>query len=209
MSPHLIWAAARPWFIHHGEFVFQSKKGQVLTLNGITFARPKRYALLPSDTGNVIFMYNKNLREGLFIAALSAPFNQEVITNLIKTSVGKSFPKEPQTWVWKQAGDYQKISNFETGGGKSLGFNKKHLVVAQYRHLVFEKKGILVGYVYEGSKGKQAEEEFNMDYGSGTVVMVDPITVCDDSVEIIYSITGEKIDENNPPCGLLALPLEN
>ncbi len=63
-----------------------------------------------------------------------------------------------------------------------------------YRHLVVEKKNILVGYMAEFDRGKEAEEMFKVSSGG------ESMPGCDASVKVIFSITGEKISERNSPC---------
>jgi hypothetical protein len=170
-------------------------------LNGVTCTPPKDFALLPrGENENALFMYDKHDRLGLFIAVPPAPFKEdELVSTLIDTGISKFFPKEPHTYVWKPSSDYQKISKFEVGGGKTQGFNKRQRVLVLYRHLVVDRKDVWVGYVAEFDRGKEAAQMFNVSLGG------ESMPGCNATVEMIFSITGEKISEGHFPCELIAI----
>jgi hypothetical protein len=178
----------------------QSKNAQQATLNGVVVTLPQRYVKVTGEAReNFLFLYDKKYKNGMVVTAPTVPFvEQDVIDSLMKVSLRTFFPGETQPYVWKSPNQLQKVSKFEVGDFLGKGFNKSSLLVFECRHVVFDKRDVFVGTIYEARKGKRAEEMFN---GEGTVMSM---TTCGASVEIIYSFTGEKIDPDKPPCELVA-----
>jgi hypothetical protein len=178
-----------------------NSKGKWLTVNGMRFSRPAGYAVLPGSTDpDTVFLFDKKYKEGLFLHIAASPLDErKVLENLIKTGLTKFYPKESQDYVWKPQNGLKKLSKFEVLSGKAQAYNKSHLIIVEYRHIVFGEKHILLGNIFELEHGKEAEAAFNRQ------AEAESMGACNASVEIIYSLTGEKIDEDNPPCTIVTL----
>ena len=178
----------------------QGSNAQQVTLNGVVFALPQRYVKVTGEAReNFVFLYDKKYKDGMVVTVPTVPFvEQDVRDSLMKVSLRTFFPKETQPYVWKSANQLQKVSKFEVGDFLGKGFNQSNLLVFECRHIVFDKKDVFVGTIFEARKGKRAKEMFN---GEGTAMSM---TTCGASAEIIYSFTGEKIDPEKPPCELIA-----
>ena len=178
----------------------QPKASRQLTINGAVFTVPKGYARLPpGSTGNVVFFYNKQSKEGLVVAVPVSPFVEaEVLQGLIKESQQRYFPKETAAYQWKSVNLLQKVSKFEVNDSLEKGFNRNHLWVFEYRHVVFNQRDVVVGSIFEARKGKAAAEMFESEGAAMSM------TSCSAAAEVIYSFTGEKIDPEKPPCELIA-----
>jgi hypothetical protein len=177
------------------------RKQQTQTLNGVTFLLPKGFVqVFTSADKNGAFFFNKKEKEGLFIAAPNDSFDEaQLLQNLIKDSLTTYFPKEPQTYQWREGSKPIKVSKFEVESGKTEGFNKSNLISIEYRHLVYAKKHIFIGNVFEIASGKEAEERFN---GDGETMSMG---TCNTAVDVASSITGEKFTFDNTPCALVAI----
>ena len=171
-----------------------------ITLNGLVFTIPQRYVRLPGEApANSVFLYDKQNRDGMVVAVPAAPFVEaEVLNNLMKDSQRAFFPKETQPYQWKSTDLLRKVSKFEVKDALEKGFNRNHLLLFEYRHVVFNQRDVFVGTIFEARKGKPAEEMFNDEAAAASM------TTCRASAELIYSLTGEKIDPDRPPCELLA-----
>jgi hypothetical protein len=121
---------------------------------------------------------------------------QAFMTNVIKTTLAKIFPKESQKYAWKPVNFSGSVSTFEIGGGMAQGFNGAQGVLIKYRQLKFNGKDIIVGYVAEFGRASEGKEAFGRGLGG------DSMPGCYAAVDLIYSITGEKMPENNP-CDLI------
>jgi hypothetical protein len=178
----------------------QGSNAQQVTLNGVVFALPQRYVKVTGEgRENFVFLYDKKYKDGMVVTVPTVPFvEQDVRDSLMKVSLRTFFPKETQPYMWKSANQLQKVSKFEVGDFLGKGFNQSNLLVFECRHIVFDKKDVFVGTIFEARKGKRAKEMFN---GEGTAMSM---TTCGASAEIIYSFTGEKIDPEKPPCELIA-----
>jgi len=103
-----------------------------------------------------------------------------------------------QPYQWKVADTLRKVSRFEVGGGLAKGFNNNHLLVFEYRHVVYNQRDVFVGTIFEARKGKPAEAMFKGEEAAMSM------TTCGAAAELIFSFTGEKIDPERPPCELIA-----
>ena len=178
---------------------FQSKTNQQVTINGLVFNVPQRYTRLTGEARNSVFLYDQKYKEGMVVAVPAAPFvEQDVVNKLMKDSQTTFFPKETMPYQWKSSDSLQKVSKFEVRAGLAKGFNKRHLLVFEYRHIVLNQRNVFVGTIFQARRGKPAEEMFN---GEGTAMSM---TTCAASADLIYSFTGEKIDPDRPPCELIA-----
>lgn len=182
----------------------QSKRrsNSTLELNGVRFTIPSGLVQIGSITSSeVIFLFRKEGKEGTFISVPSASFDEDELANrLLKGALEVYFPKELKEYRWRPVSELPKVSRFETRNGQTQGFNKNTLIAFQYRRIVFQGNNLLIGDIYEIARGKDAEERIKT--GSKTISM----RACDTDARIIYSITGEKYDEGNPPCQLIAIP---
>lgn len=178
----------------------QGSNAQQVTLNGVVFTLPQRYVKVTGEAReNFLFLYDKKYKEGMVVTVPTVPFvEQDVRDSLMKVSLRTFFPKETRPYVWKSPNELQKVSKFEVGDFLGKGFNQSNLLVFECRHIVFDKKDVFVGTIFEARKGKRAKEMFNSE---GTAMSM---TTCGASAEIIYSLTGEKIDPDKPPCALIA-----
>ena len=179
---------------------FQNKTNQQVTINGLVFNVPQRYMRLTGGAReNPVFLYDQKYKDGMVVAVPAAPFVEpDVVENLMKDSQKTFFPKETMPYQWKTSDSLQKVSKFEVKDGLAKGFNKRHLLVFEYRHIVFNQRDVFVGTIFQARSGKPAEEMFN---GEGAAMSM---TTCAASAELIYSFTGEKIDPDRPPCELIA-----
>jgi hypothetical protein len=173
---------------------------QQVNINGVVFSLPQRYATLSASARpNSVFLYDRTHRDGMVVSVPSAPFvEQEVLNNLMKDSQQVFFPKETLPYQWKSSDSLQKVSKFEVKDTLAKGFNKRHLLVFEYRHIIFNQRDVFVGTIFEARKGKPAQEMFE---GEGTAMSM---TTCGASAELIYSFTAEKIDPERRPCELVA-----
>ena len=175
-------------------------KNQQVTINGVVVTLPQRYVRLSAAARqNSVFLYDGTHRDGMVVAVPSAPFvEQDVLDNLMKDSQKIFFPKETLPYQWKSSDSLQKVSKFEVKDALAKGFNKRHLLIFEYRHIIFNQRDVFVGTIFEARKGKPAQEMFD---GEGAAMSM---TTCGASAELIYSFTGEKIDPDRRPCELIA-----
>jgi len=178
----------------------------VLVLRGVSIAIPKGFTRLPNDsadqsTADVAFLIDKKSKEGIFVAVPSQPFEELPYLNLLSQAALKVyFPNEPSSYLWQNLRSIDKVSKFELTNFATQGFNKSNLVGLGFRRVVIKDKTVIVGSIFEVAKGKEAQNR--VDSGSFTTSM----SVCDKEARIIFSITGERYDESNPPCQLIAIP---
>ncbi|MFL6208096.1 MAG: hypothetical protein ACJ74W_04560 [Pyrinomonadaceae bacterium] len=168
------------------------------TLHGINFVCPQGFKPLAGDTStDPVFLFSKRENLGLFITAPTAKIDDQAVNNMLQAVALKFFPKEPQTFKWALKERQGKFSKYDVGGIEIQGFNGRMRLSVQLHHIVFEQKDFFVGYVYELDRGKDAEEMFTQSLGSGNP------SGCEAAIRIIYSVTGEKVLESNPPCELV------
>ena len=178
----------------------QYKRGRQLAINGLVFTIPQKYVRLTAEPpANAVFLYNQQNKEGMVVAVPAAGFvEQELLGNLIKESQRRFFPKETEAYQWKSANLLQKVSQFEVNDSLEKGLNSNHLLVFEYRHVVFNQRDVFVGTLFEARQGKVAAEMFKSEGAAMSM------TTCSAAAELIYSLTGEKIDPEKPPCELIA-----
>lgn len=178
----------------------RSQGRQQVTLNGVVFTIPERYSRLPADTrANSIFLYDKQYQDGMVVAVPATPFAEaELLRNLRTDSQRAFFPKQTLPYQWKSTDLLRKVSKFEVKDALEKGFNRNHLLLFEFRHVVFNQRDVFVGTIFEARKGKPAEAMFNGEAAAASM------TTCRAAAEVIYSVTGEKIDPDRPPCELLA-----
>ena len=171
-----------------------------MTLNGVVFTIPERYVKLPGEApANTVFLYDKQYKDGMVVAVPSAPFDEaELLKNLMKDSQKAFFPKETLPYQWKSTDLLRKVSKFEVKDTLEKGLNRNHLLLFEYRHVTFNQRDVFVATIFEARKGKPAQEMFSGEAAAASM------TTCRAAAELIYSVTGEKIDPDRPPCELLA-----
>jgi len=172
-----------------------------ITLNGLRFSIPKGYVRVAgNEVENSVFLFHKKYNEGFFISVPTTPFDlAKLLENNTDIALTKFFPKGPQNYHWKPLTDRRMISKFEIGASKAMGFNETNLVIMQVHHFLFAGRHIFIGDLFKWTHGDN-KEMFARGLGG------DSMQGCNDLVEVVYSITGEKIDETNSPCELIALP---
>lgn len=173
---------------------------QRVTVSGVAFVLPKGYSKVPGVArDNFAFLYDKKNKNGMVVMVPTIPFvEKEVQENLRKISLSIFFPKETRPYVWKSPNRLQKVSKFEVGDFLGKGFNQNSLLVFESRHIRFAEKDVFVATLYEARRGRLAKDMFNSE---GTAMSM---TTCGAAAEIIYSVTGEKVDPEKPPCELIA-----
>jgi hypothetical protein len=180
--------------VGHGQEV------QRVTVSGVVFTLPQGYLKVPGpERANFAFLYDTKNKNGMVLTVPTVPFvEKEVEENLKKVSLSTFFPKETRPYVWKSPNQLQKVSKFEVGDFLGKGFNQNSLLVFESRHIKFEEKDVFVATIFEARRGRLAKDMFN---GEGTAMSM---TTCRAAVEVIYALTGEKIDSEKPPCELIA-----
>ncbi len=176
-------------------------KAPQCAIGDLHFACPQHFKPVPLEASQQFaLLYWKKYDVGLFVASPPSDFDERTfMTNVTKTSLAKMFPKESQAFSWKPVNYSGRISKFEIGGGVALGFNGSLGVLVKYRHLKFNGREIIVGYASEFGRGAEGNEAFGRGLGG------DSMPGCYAVVDVTYSITGEKMPENNP-CDLIAVP---
>ena len=175
-----------------------SAKAPDCTVGNVHFACPKNFKVVPLEsTRGFSLFYWKKYDVGVFVASPASDFDERTfMTNVTKTSLAKIFPKESQSFSWEPVDYSGRISKFEIGGGVAQGFNGSLGVLIKYRRLKFNGRDIIVGYASEFGRGAEAKEAFGRGLGG------DSMPGCYAVVDVTYSITGEKMPENNP-CDLV------
>lgn len=175
-----------------------SAKPSKCTFGNLRFACPQGFKSLPIEPQQSFALFHqKKYGVGLFVASPESGFDERTfMTNVTKTTVAKIFAKESQKYVWKPVNFSGSVSTFEIGGGMVQGFNGLQGVLIKYRHLKFNGKEIIVGYAAEFGRGSEGKEAFGRGLGG------DSMPGCYAAVDVIYSITGEKMSDNNP-CDLV------
>ncbi len=164
------------------------------------FPIPKGYvAVQGTEVENSIFLFYKKYNEGLFISVPSATFNEfELLNSNTEIALNEFFPGSSQAYKWKPLNDRRKISKFEIGTSKAMGFDKKNLVILQVHHFLVAGRHLFIADLFKWTHG-DLNQRFAMGLGG------ESMQGCNDLVEIVHSITGEKIDDTNSPCELIAL----
>jgi len=181
----------------------QSKTSRQATLNGVVLALPQGYEWVNGNSPHdSVLVYDGKHREGMVVAVLAVPFVEQDVLKTLRDDCQFTFfvkkKSETQPYQWKVSDTLRKVSKFEVADGLAKGFNNNHLLVFEYRHIVFNQRDVFVGTIFEARKGKPAEAMFK---GEETAMSM---TTCSAAAELIYSFTGEKIDPDRPPCELIA-----
>ena len=184
---------------HHPSAI-QKKYARATSLNGFKFRIPKGHVAIPgNEIPDSVFLFSKKHKEGFFLSVPAAKFDEVELTNRNTTvALKKFFPEASQDYAWKPLADRRTVSKFEVGASKTMGFNNRELVIVQVHHFQVNGKEIFVGDLFKWSNGDE-KEIFARGLGG------ESMQGCNDLVEIVYSVTGEKIDETNSPCELIAI----
>ena len=176
-----------------------SGKNAACQVDGISFPYPKKFIITPLvQDENVLFLSHKKDKLALFVAAPAAPFDEnKLLTGIVEGGVPKLFPKQPSGYRWKPLPRPKKASRYEERESSMLGFNQRQAILFLYRRLKVGGRDVLVGYLSEFGKGAEARESFEQGLGG------DNMAACHYSVEIISSITGEKLEDVMSACELV------
>jgi len=168
------------------------------SVGNVHFVCPKNFKPVALDSTQQFALYHwKKYDVGLFVASPASGYDEsKLMANIVKTSLTKIFPKDSQNFSWKGVPYFGRISKFEIDGSVVQGFNGSLGVLIKYRRLKFNDRHIIVGYASEFGRGTEAKESFGRGLGG------DSMPGCYAVVDTIYSITGEKMPENNP-CDLI------
>lgn len=178
-------------------------KTEVCKSNAVSFHCPKGLNILSKgETNGVWVLQNKNKNQdyGVFVVAPQANFDQAELLNGVKKAItSKLFPKESQNYRWNEAEALwwdNSESKFQKAKNAEVGYNNKHSVLFLYHHILFDEKNVFVGYAFELGRGSTAKKQYEEGLGGGYD------RACQDLVEIVFSITGEKLPDGVSPCTL-------
>lgn len=168
------------------------------SVGDVHFVCPKNFKRVSLDATQEFALYHwKKYNVGLFVASPPSGYDQsKFMTNIIKTSLAKIFPRDSQDFSWKGVPYSGRISKFEIDGSIVQGFNGSLGVLIKYRRLKLNDRDIIVGYASEFGRDLEGREAFGRGLGG------ESMPGCYAAVAAIYSTTGEKIPEENP-CDLV------
>lgn len=172
--------------------------------NEISFQCPKDLALLSKDEASGLLLFkDTDLKAlGFFVVAKSvAADKNQVINDAKKALLQKLFPKQSQNYIWKPInvlffGEGKPLSKFDVSFGAEKGYNKTQLVFFSFRQIKFKERDIFVGYIYEHPSRMNAKEGFEGNFDDSLY------NSCITQVNLVYSITGEKIVKGSEPCSI-------
>lgn len=176
------------------------KNKRVISLNGLEFRIPKNYLALPgSEVADSIFLFSKKYVEGFFLTVPAGKFDEgELMNRNTMLALKKFFPALPPDYRWKLLSDRRTVSKFEVGTSKAMGFNNRDLIIVQVHHFQINGKDVFIGDLFKWTNGDE-KEIFEGGLGS------ESMQGCNDLVEIVYSVSGERIGETNFPCELIGI----
>ena len=168
------------------------------SVGDVHFVCQKHFKPVPLEPTQQFALYHwKKYGVGLFVASPASGYDEsKFMANVVKVSLAKIFPKDSQSFSWKGVPYSGQISKFEIDGSVVQGFNGSLGVLIKYRRLKIHDRHIIVGYAAEFGRGLEGKEAFGRGLGG------DSMPGCYAAVDVIYSITGEKMPENNP-CDLV------
>ena len=164
------------------------------SVGNVRFACPKSFKRVPLDAAQQLALYYwKKYEVVLFVASPTPDYDEsKFMANVIRMSLARIFPNDSQTFSWKGVPYSGPISKAEIDGSIALGFNGSRAVLIKYRRLKINGADIIVGYASQFGRGTEAKETFDRGLGG------DSMPGCYAVVDVVYSITGEKMPENNP-----------
>jgi hypothetical protein len=183
----------------HQPSASQKSKGTI-SLNGFEFRIPKNYVALPgSEAPDSVFLFSKKYAEGFFVFVPAAKFDEiESLNRNTTVALMKFFPAASSDYRWKPLSDRRTISKFEVGASKAMGFNNRELVIVQVHHFRINGKEFFIGDLFKWTNGNE-KEIFAEGLGG------ESMQGCNDLVDIVYSVTGEKIAETKFPCEFIGI----
>ena len=165
-----------------------------LTVGGITFKLPRGYRLYPGQpTTDSVLMYGRD-KDGIFVAVSFG----DAPSDLVKAGLRQLYPKESESYSWKELPAPKKISKFESSATAKYGYNQNHLVKLVFHNVTVSEKNIVIGEIIEVSQGEEARRMFDESLEAIS------LGLCNAFVQMIFPLTKEKIDPQNPPCELIA-----
>jgi len=175
----------------------QPKPKGTITLDGITFKAPKGYKLAPTQpTPESALVFGK-YQDAIFFMVSRGPTPKDP-SDVVKYSLRQLYPKESQTYSWKEQPLPKRISKFELSALSISGYNGSQLVKVVFRNVAIGEKVVAVGEIIEVARGGEARTMFD-----GNLEAIS-LGLCNVLVETIFPLTKERVDPKNPPCELIA-----
>lgn len=160
------------------------------------FKCPKDYKVLLSGMGTdrLFFANNPTYKYGVF--AVFQP-SDTAMSDALPKILKVFLPKSSQQFEWKDVeADPRKSSKYEVESKRRIAIDKpiSSYVTLEYRLIEYNGKRLLSGTVVDGYLGPIGIRE-SFDEGTHTTN-----GGCFDSVDIIATLTKEKVDEEMGPC---------
>lgn len=152
-----------------------------------------------SAVPNSRFLFYKKYNEGLVVTVPSGSSDKVQFDELSTLAFKTFFGVEADKLVWKPIEDHRTISKFEVGGDQGMALVKQVLIIKHAYHFRLKERDFFLTDFFRWDNGHEQEL---FDRGLGAESMQG----CNDMVELVYSITGEKIEGTNSPCEIIALP---
>lgn len=165
--------------------------------NNISFPCPKDFQI-KTEAKNTFVAFNSTDKIGLYAFSPSETLSeQDLISETLKNALQTIYLTDYKDYEWKDSDDFfndSQYSEYESAKIAKAGFNKgkQQTIHLHLIRLSFKQKDLLVGFVYELSKGKTAQEMFNSWRGGGNG------DASDNLQNLIAKITGEKKTEETP-----------
>jgi len=167
-------------------------------IGNVSFTCPSGLKLVENNANYDVFA-------GKDVAVFVSPAEGDVdVSELVSTiatiALLKLNPHQNQSFDWKPLNPGKAISKFETDREDRQGFNGTTGVALDYRLIHFKSVEVLVGYVAALGAGDDAKAVFERNLPADTAAT---ISGCELSAKLIFSITGERFNEDNSPCSLV------
>ncbi|MDQ3474057.1 MAG: hypothetical protein M3447_10000, partial [Acidobacteriota bacterium] len=115
-------------------------------------------AITENDVVDSVFLFSKKDNEGFFLSAPAAKFDEvELMNRNITAALKLFFPAASPDYGWKPLADRRRISKFEVGASKTMGFNNRDLVIVQVHRFQINGKELFVGDLFKWSNGNEKE----------------------------------------------------
>lgn len=169
---------------------------KVVCVSGVFgFKCPKGYkVLLAGKTSDGLFLAKSTeFRYSVFVAYKPS---DDAMTELLPKILKAFLPNESQNFEWKDVvADPRKSSKFEVASKRRIGMNNgKAFLTLEYRQIVFNGNKLLTGTVVNGYEGPEGIKD-SFERGAYTTN-----GGCFDSMDIIATLTKEKLDTEQGPC---------
>ncbi|MCA1624926.1 MAG: hypothetical protein LC768_01850 [Acidobacteria bacterium] len=162
------------------------------------------FCSLKDETSGLLLFKDSDLKSlGFFVIAKSAVADKnQVINDAKKALLQKLFPKQSQNYIWKPInitffGKDKPMSKFDVSFGAEKGYNQTQLIFFNFRQVNFKERDVFIGYIYEHPSGINAKKGFEGNFDDSLY------NSCIAQVELVYSITGEKIAKDMHPCSII------